>query len=128
MNIFFFWKLSILSWIGSPSPAHMSYWKTILTIWQNMKERGLQKSQFPNSSELGKIWKCSPGQLIFKKSQFSSSFRIHILNLCMNWEKLLPNLSFTLKNTMGNLHKKWWLYFKLYEWDIPFPKMLRTYQ
>ena len=29
-----------------PLLCHMLYWKTILTIWQNMKARGLQKSQF----------------------------------------------------------------------------------
>ena len=33
-------------------------------------------------------------------------FKIQILNLRMNWEGICPNLSFTLENKMGNLHKE----------------------
>ena len=33
-------------------------------------------------------------------------FKIHILNLWMNRERIWPNLSFTFENKMGNLHKK----------------------
>ena len=40
-------------------------------------------------------------------------FRIQILNLWMNWEKLFPNLSFPVENEMGNLHKKWMVTLKL---------------
>ena len=40
-------------------------------------------------------------------------FKIKILNLWMNWEKLCSNLSLTVGNKMGNLHKKGWSHFKL---------------
>ena len=33
-------------------------------------------------------------------------FKIQILSLWMNWEKLFPNLSFIIENKMGNSHKK----------------------
>ena len=36
-----------------------------------------------------------------------------MLNLWMGWEKLCPNLSFTVENKTGNLHKREWLHFKL---------------
>ena len=29
------------------------------------------------------------------------------------WERICPNISFTAKNKMGNLHKKGWSHFKL---------------
>ena len=32
-------------------------------------------------------------------------YKVPILNLLVNWEKLCPNLSFTVENKMGNLHK-----------------------
>ena len=31
--------------------------------------------------------------------------KIAILNLWMNWKNLCPNLSFTVENKIGNLHK-----------------------
>ena len=31
--------------------------------------------------------------------------KIRILHLWMNWEKLSPNLSFTVESKIGNLHK-----------------------
>ena len=48
----------------------------------------------------------------------------------MNWEKLCPNLSITIENKMGNLHKKWPSNIKLNinDCDIPFPIILRIYQ
>ena len=57
-------------------------------------------------------------------------FNIQILNLWMNSERICPNLSFTVENKMGNLHKKGWSHFKLNinDWDIPFPKSLTIYQ
>ena len=57
-------------------------------------------------------------------------FKIQMLNLWMSWEDLCPNLSFTVENKMGNLHKRGWPHFKLNinDWDIPFPKILRIYQ
>ena len=35
-------------------------------------------------------------------------FKIQILNLWMNWEKLCPNLSFTVKTNIENSQKKGW--------------------
>ena len=32
-------------------------------------------------------------------------FKIQILNLWMNWEKLCSNLCFTVENMIGNSHK-----------------------
>ena len=57
-------------------------------------------------------------------------FKIQILNLWMNWEKLCPNLSFTIENKMGNLHKKWPSNIKLNinDCDIQFPIISRIYQ
>ena len=57
-------------------------------------------------------------------------FKIQILNLWMNWEKLCPNLSLTIENKMGNSRKKRWSDFELNinDWDIPLPKTLRIYQ
>ena len=49
----------------------------------------------------------------------------------MNWEKICPNLSFTVENKMRNSHKKKdWSHFKLdiNYWDITFLKMLRICQ
>ena len=31
----------------------------------------------------------------------------------MNWERICPNLSFTVENKMNNLHKKEWSHLKL---------------
>ena len=33
-------------------------------------------------------------------------FKIQIFNIWMNWEKLSPNLSFTVENKIRNSHKK----------------------
>ena len=41
-------------------------------------------------------------------------FKIQILNLSMNCAKnLCPNLNFTVKNKMGNTHKKGWSHLNL---------------
>ena len=48
--------------IGSPTQHIYSAWKTIRTIWQNMKA----KEKIPISqmlSELGKTWKCSSSKI-----------------------------------------------------------------
>ena len=75
-----------------------------------------QSSNFQIFSDLGKNWKCS---LVFSKipvfhpfyewgkTDQDQHFKIQILNLWMNLEKLCPNLSFTVKNKIGNSHKKW---------------------
>ena len=46
----------------------------------------------------------------------------------MNWEKLGPNLSFTVENKASNLNKIRLLCFKRNEWAIPLPQILRIYQ
>ena len=129
----------------APPWCHMSsYWKTTLTILPNMKAKG-QKSQFSNFSEFGKIWKYNLGfskipvsHLIYElrkcwKYSYTGPdrhFKILMLNLWMSWENLCPHLSFTVKNKMGNSHKRGWSHFKLKinDWDIPFPKILKIYE
>ena len=66
---------------------------------------------------------------VYAQSTQDQHFKIQILNLWMDWEKLCPNLSFTVENNMGNPHKKGWSHFKLNinDCDIPFPKSLRTF-
>ena len=95
-------------------------------------------------SELGKIWKCS---LAFSKTRISHPFYElgktrkytqpkNNLSKSKLWicawirKNLWPNLSFTAENKMRNSHKKRWPHFKLNinDWDIQFPKILRTYQ
>ena len=41
-------------------------------------------------------------------TQQDQHLKIQILNLWMTWEKLGPNLSFTIENKMGNSNKKRW--------------------
>ena len=70
----------------------------------------MQPNLFNNSNlfyELGKNWKYT------QPKTNDQHFRIQILNLWMNWEKLFPNLSFPVENEMGNLHKKWMVTLKL---------------
>ena len=83
-----------------------------------MKARRLQKSQFSNI--LVNWEKFGSAALAFQKSQFTTFMNrekrgsihssrptlIQILNLRMNWERIYPNLSFTVENKMGNLHKE----------------------
>ena len=75
-----------------------------------MKARGLQNSQFSNSSVNQKNLEVQPK--LFKNPNFPSlfmnwkklevytaqdqHFKIQILNIWMSWEKLCPNLSFTV--------------------------------
>ena len=75
-------------------------WKRILTVWENMKARELQKSQFPNCSWIGKkLEKLS--KLILENPNFQSLSSIGknwevkrgqhsgipIFNLSVNWEE-----------------------------------------
>ena len=62
---------------------------------------------FKHFSELGKIWYCSLGlpKIPISPTQ-DQHFKIQILKLWMNWEKLCPNLSFTVESKLGNSHKK----------------------
>ena len=100
-------------------------------------------SIFKLFSEMGKYWKCNFSEIpishvfyeLGKTWKYSYAtpnqhFKIQMLNLWMSWEKLCPNLSFTIGNKMGNSHKRGWSHFKLNinDWDIPFPKILRICQ
>ena len=40
-------------------------------------------------------------------------FKLQMLNLWMSWENLCPNLTFTVENEIGNLHKIGYHIFKL---------------
>ena len=48
---------------------------------------------------MGKTWKYT----VYTAQE--QLFKIQILNLCMNWENLYLNLSFTAENRMQNSHK-----------------------
>ena len=85
-----------------------------------MKARG-PKPQFSNFSLNWGIF--GNTILAFQKSQFLISFfnytaleqhfKVSMLNLWMSWQKLYPNLSFTVKNKMENSHKRGSSHFKL---------------
>ena len=67
----------------------------LIPIWSQSHGLQEQHSKIPKSlCEMGKTCKYSPRSTP-KNPNFES---------WMNWEKLLPNLSFT-ENKMGNLHK-----------------------
>ena len=134
----------IINWFFLTYATCRTEWKTILTIWLNMKARRLQKSQFSNSlviwerfgkvvyigyskipffhlvHELGKPWKYTQCKTSILKSKF----------WVYGWiGKVISKTS--LLNKMEVLYiKKWWSHFKLNlnDWDIPFPKMFRSYQ
>ena len=53
------------------------------------------KPNYSSFSWIGKYWEV----------QLQQDSKILNLNLLMNWENLCPNLSFTVQNEMGNLHK-----------------------
>ena len=81
--------------------------------------KGTKISIFKLFSQLGKIWKSN---LSFSKIPIShlfcelgktwkyiapdQDFKIQMLNLWMSWEKLCPNLTFTVENKIGNSHKR----------------------
>ena len=48
-----------------------------------------------------------------------------MLNLWMYWEKLYPNVSLTVKNKIGSLHKMRLFTFQILhdEWDISVPQI-----
>ena len=121
----------------------MSYFKTILTIWQNLESSG-QKSQFSNFLE---NWENLEVQSrLFKNLNFPfilwmskklasihrprPTFQNPNLDLWINWEKLCLNLSLTVENNSGNSLKKRWPHFKLNinDWNILWSKLLRIYQ
>ena len=97
-----------------PLFRHMSYLKTMLTIWQKHEGKETSKNPiFKHFSKLGKIRKCSVG---FLKIPIH-----HFYKLEKAWKYTQPRV---------NLHKKGSSHFKLNinDWDIPFPKSLRIYQ
>ena len=67
----------------------------------------ISKIKNPNPSLLwiGKILEIYTAQ--------DQHFKIQILNIWMNWERIWSNLSFTVENIMGNLQKKGWSHLKL---------------
>ena len=86
-------------------------------IWKSNPNLYLKKNQF---FIFFKNWEksSSPTRAIFKNFTLSLSNgktlkvqpktntkKIPILNLWMNWENFCPNLSFTVENKIGNLHK-----------------------
>ena len=87
-----------------------------------MKPRLFKSPNFLSLSWIGKHLKVHTAQ--------DQHFKIQILSLWMNWEKVCPNLNFSVENKMGNSHKKIWSHFKLNinDWDIPFPQILIIYQ
>ena len=83
------------------------------TTWAYVKKKKKNLSFF---SWFGKNWEVPPEQPskirkslceLRKTWKFSQrlTLKITILNLRMNWEKLGPNISFTVKNKARNLHK-----------------------
>ena len=74
--------------------------------------KGAKISIFKLFTELGTFWKCN---LCFSKIPISRLFlwigknlekyTAPDQNLCMSWENLCPDLSFTVENKMGNSHK-----------------------
>ena len=112
-----------------PQPHHLTKYEG----------KGTNISIFKLFSELGKIWKYNLGfSKILTSHLFhelgktcqDQHFKIPILNLWMSWENLRPNLSFTVENKMENSYKRGWSYFKfkIKDWDISFPKILKICQ
>ena len=86
-------RISAKRGVNSNFPTHhiCSAWKAILTIWQNMKARELQKSQFFNWMNLVNWQKRgSAAQANIQKKQFPTS--------SMNWEKLRGPARATFNN------------------------------
>ena len=114
-----------------------------VTFEKNYEGKGTSKIPiFKLFSELGKIWKRSLGfsnipifhlflwigENLEVCTAQDQHFKMHILNLWMNWEKLCPNESFSVKNKIGNSLKKDVHILNLTSnWDILFPKSLRIY-
>ena len=87
-------------------------------IWKCNPGLYSKKSIFYLFQELGRLIGESPTRPIFKNSKLSlsngkslevqpktSTQKISNLNMWMNWENVCPNLSFTVENQIGNLHK-----------------------
>ena len=118
------------------SSTHHIYpaWKTILTIWQNIKTRKkiIISQMF---SELEKTWKFfqelrkinNSSWSNIQKSQFffslwigKKNLEVLILNMLMTWEMLCFNWNCIAENKMGNLHKAghnstltWWVTYSI---------------
>ena len=113
-NCWLHYNINIVNHKFAPSFwHHTSWWET---IWQNMNFLmnwwkfecaiwAIQKSKFSSLLWTGKNLKVYTAQ--------DQHFKIQILNLWINWEKLCPNFSFTVENKMGNSHKKVWSHKKV---------------
>ena len=63
-----------------------------------MQSKLLKNPNIPSLSRIGKSLEVYTAQ--------EQHFKIEVLNLWMNWENKYPNLSVTIDNKMGNLHKE----------------------
>ena len=87
-----------------PSPMHMLYWKAIFTIWQNIKNRGLQKLQFWNT--LANQEKCSLDYL-----KIIIFYLFHELRKTWKYAQLKTNISkskFWIYGWTGKSSKQKW--------------------
>ena len=131
----------IINWLLSDTTCHRSerppspfdqIWRqgdknlnfqTFQWIGENleMQSRLFKNPNFPSLLWIGKNLEIytAPGH----------HFEMQMLNLWISWEKLCPNLSFTVENKMRNSCKRRLSHFKLNinDWDIPFPNILRIY-
>ena len=91
------------------------------------KNLGMQSMLFKNPNFPSLLW---IGKNLEIYTASDKHLKIPMLNLWMSWENLCPNLSFTIENTMESSQKRGSSHFKLniYDWDIPFPKVLRICQ
>ena len=109
--------------IGSPTQHIYCAWKTIRTIWQNMKAR----EKIPISqmlSELGKTWKCSQfllSSVNWEKLTIAPRTTFKIFYLFVNWEKhgsttwvQKSSLKFESIDELGKVMSQ----FKFYCWKI----------
>ena len=120
-----YWKItfSLTIWPNMKASGQKSQFQTFQWIGENleMQSKLFKNSNFPFFYELEKTWKYTQPQANISKSQ---------CNLWVSWEKLWPNLSFTVENKMESSHKRSWSQFqlKINDWDIPFLKNLRIFQ
>ena len=81
--------------------------------WEVQLEHRSKIPIFLSLDGLGKTWKYSV------RPRFKSSY----LNLYVNWERLCPNLSFTVKNKMGSFDKAGCISNLTDKWDSISPQI-----
>ena len=69
--------------------------------WEKLRSPARATFKNPNFRSLRENWEKT---LKYSLRPYQNS-KVPIWNLLMHWEKLCPNLSFTVKNKMGNLYK-----------------------